>query len=78
MGFNINHDLSEKTKMDIDDAVKELVHQAYERAENILENNKFALHAGAELLLQKETISEEELNSVFKTSTQTKRLEPAR
>lgn len=78
LGFNINHDLSEKTKMDIDDAVKELVHQAYERAESILENNESALHAGAELLLQKETITEEELNKVFKTSTQTKRLEPAR
>lgn len=64
-----NHELSEKTKMDIDDAVKELIHQAFERAIGILEKNEFALHAGAELLLQKETISEEELNSIFKSTT---------
>lgn len=63
------HELSEKTKMDIDDAVKELIQQAFERALAILEKNESTLHAGAELLLQKETISEEELNSIFNSTT---------
>lgn len=63
------HELSEKTKMDIDDAVKELIRQAFERALAILEKNESTLHAGAELLLQKETISEEELNSIFNSTT---------
>jgi cell division protease FtsH len=69
LSFNPNHELSEKTKMDIDDAVKELVHQAYENATGILEKNQFALHAGAELLLQKETISEDELSTILRTSS---------
>jgi cell division protease FtsH len=64
--YGSNHDLSEKTKNDIDAAVKDLVHQAYERASEILIKNSQALHDGAELLLQKETISEEELNSIYR------------
>ncbi len=59
--------LSERTKKDMDLAVKELIKNAFERAVLILTDKRTALDEGAKLLLEKETIGEEELKTLLAT-----------
>jgi cell division protease FtsH len=55
---------SEKTAREIESAVRRLVQSAFGRAQGILQLNRGALEEGARLLLQKETLTREELPSV--------------
>lgn len=56
---------SEETAALIDEEVRQLVHQSYERAKTILQQNKTALTQVAEMLLQKEVIFKEDLEKVL-------------
>jgi cell division protease FtsH len=57
---------SEETAREIDCAVKKLVSTAFERAKTILELNKNVLVEAAALLLEKETLTREECEPLFK------------
>jgi cell division protease FtsH len=57
-------DYSEQTAAAIDEAVRKLVGQAYERARDLLRVRRGQLERGAELLLQKETLGEDELRAI--------------
>jgi cell division protease FtsH len=52
---------SEQTAREIDVAVREIVKAAHDKAHAILTRDKARLARGAALLLQKETLTEEEL-----------------
>jgi cell division protease FtsH len=54
-------DFSEQTAREVDCAVRDLVTQAFERAVGILESHRSALAESAERLLEKETLSGDEL-----------------
>ena len=55
------HDYSEQTAREIDVAVRQIVDQAYEVAEKVLLDKRDLLRQGAQLLLEKETLSGEEI-----------------
>jgi cell division protease FtsH len=55
---------SEETAREIDRAIRELVGQAFLRARGILETNRDLLDESAALLLQKETLDDEELKAI--------------
>lgn len=57
---------SEDTAREIDCAIRELVDQAFQRATRILQRNRTALEAGATQLLQRETLTENELPNVVR------------
>ncbi|MGD9685267.1 MAG: ATP-dependent metallopeptidase FtsH/Yme1/Tma family protein, partial [Candidatus Obscuribacterales bacterium] len=61
--------MSEETAREIDLGVRELVGKAFERATGILTEKVTALHRGAELLLEKETLQKEELEEIFASDT---------
>ena len=54
-------DFSEETAREVDCAVRDLVSRAFERAVGILEAHRDALAESAERLLEKETLSGDEL-----------------
>jgi cell division protease FtsH len=54
-------DFSEETAREVDCAVRDLVTQAFERAVAILEAHREALGESAERLLEKETLSGDDL-----------------
>jgi hypothetical protein len=54
-------DFSEQTAREVDCAVRDLITQAFERAVAILEVHRDAFTEGAERLLEKETLSGDEL-----------------
>jgi len=54
-------EFSEETAREIDCAVRELIDAAYESALAVLRRNRRALEQGAQLLLEKETLTREEL-----------------
>lgn len=56
--------LSERTKKDLDLAVKDLLQKAYDRAVLILSEKRDVLERGAQVLLQKETLLEQELKQL--------------
>jgi cell division protease FtsH len=56
---------SEKTAQDIDEEVRILVSEAYERAKNVLSSNQEKLVELAEYLLEKEVIFAEDLERIF-------------
>jgi cell division protease FtsH len=62
-------DFSEQTAREVDCAVRDLVAQAFERAVGILEAHRDALAESAERLLQKETLSGDELPMLIAEST---------
>lgn len=55
------HDYSEQTAREIDCAVRDIIDQAYDAAEQILSQRRDTLDEGARLLLEKETLSENEI-----------------
>ena len=59
VGFK-QKDYSEETAREIDLAVKRLIDEAYGRAKMILKERRQDLEAGANLLLEKETITPED------------------
>ncbi len=56
-----SREFSEETAREIDNAVKELVDRAFAKAVKILTDKRALLERGAQLLLQKETLTEEDL-----------------
>jgi cell division protease FtsH len=62
----MHKNFSEKTAEMIDEEVKKIVTRNFERARNLLEENKSKLKKIAKLLLEKEVISSDEINAVAK------------
>ena len=56
---------SEETAREIDVSVKVQVNGALKKAEELVEGNKSILENGAQLLLEKETLTEEDLKTLF-------------
>lgn len=56
---------SEKTAQEIDEEIRKLIASAYERAKNVLNENKEKVVSLAELLLEKEVIFAEDLERIF-------------
>lgn len=56
---------SEKTAQEIDEEIRKLIATAYERAKNVLNENKEKVITVAELLLEKEVIFGEDLERIF-------------
>ena len=65
LGGNRTIDASEQTIRQIDEATIALVKKAHETAINILKENMEAMHATAEFLLEKETITGDEFMEIF-------------
>lgn len=65
LGGNRTLDASEQTVRQIDEATIALVKKAHETAINILKENMEAMHASAEFLLEKETITGDEFMEIF-------------
>ncbi|MBE0425124.1 MAG: ATP-dependent zinc metalloprotease FtsH [Nitrospirae bacterium] len=59
-------DYSEKTAIEIDEEVKKIVMETYNRAKNLLTENQDMLDALAKALLEKETMDAEEINALIK------------
>ncbi len=59
-------DYSEKTAIDIDDEVKHLVIEAYDKAKKLLTDNVDILDAFAKALLEKETMDASEIDELLK------------
>jgi cell division protease FtsH len=60
-------DYSDKTAEEIDQEILALLNEAEKRAEKIIENNKEKLEAMVKILLEKETIEQEEIARVLGT-----------
>jgi cell division protease FtsH len=65
MGALHRRDYSDETAREIDAALRRIVEESFERALAILELNRGLLEEGARLLLEKETLSEAELEPLF-------------
>jgi len=63
--LNKTRDYSEHTARIIDSEIKRIVEEAYSRAVDILNANKDIVDAIAEQLLEKETISSDEIRTIF-------------
>jgi cell division protease FtsH len=62
-------EFSEETAREIDTAVRGFVDRAFEKAVKILTDKRAVLERGARLLLQKETLLEEDLAALFAGET---------
>lgn len=62
-------DYSEKTAVDIDEEVKRIVTEAYERAKKILEDNQGLLGVIANALLERETIEGQEIDKLIEEAS---------
>jgi cell division protease FtsH len=60
----VNKNFSERTSERIDDEVKKIVLRNYARTQDLIENNKDKLVKIAELLLEKEVLTSEEINKI--------------
>ncbi|MDZ5254656.1 ATP-dependent zinc metalloprotease FtsH [Clostridium sp. LIBA-8841] len=60
--------ISEETSARIDEEIKKLIDEAYNRAESILKENINKLNAVTDVLLQKEKIDGDEFREIFKNS----------
>ena len=60
--------ISEETSAKIDEEIKKLIDEAYDRAESILRENISKLNAVTDVLLQKEKIDGDEFREIFKNS----------
>lgn len=65
-------DYSEKTAVDIDEEVKRIVTEAYERAKKILEDNQGLLGVIANALLERETIEGQEIDKLIEEASPAK------
>ena len=59
-------DYSEQTAAEIDQEVKAIIMNAYKSAENILKDNVDKLHAVAKVLIEKEKITGDEFDAIFR------------
>jgi len=60
----VNKNFSERTSERIDDEVKKIVLRNYARTQDLIENNRHKLVKIAELLLEKEVLTSEEINKI--------------
>ncbi|HHL2035410.1 ATP-dependent zinc metalloprotease FtsH [Clostridium perfringens] len=60
--------ISEETSAKIDEEIKKLIDEAYNRAESLLKENISKLNAVTDVLLQKEKIDGDEFREIFKNS----------
>ena len=60
-----DRDFSDSTAATIDEEVRKLVDEAYQRAKDVLVSNKHVLDKLAEMLIEKETVDAEELQEVL-------------
>jgi cell division protease FtsH len=60
----VNKNFSERTSERIDDEVKKIVLRNYARTQDLIENNRDKLVKIAELLLEKEVLTSEEINKI--------------
>ncbi len=67
MGRDIasDRDFSDETAATIDDEVRSLVEQAYDRCKDVLVSNRHVLDRLAEMLIEKETVDAEELQELL-------------
>ncbi|NEO35463.1 MAG: ATP-dependent metallopeptidase FtsH/Yme1/Tma family protein [Moorea sp. SIOASIH] len=63
-----DRDFSDATASTIDEEVRKLVDEAYERAKNVILSNKHILDKLAEMLIDKETVDAEELQEILSTN----------
>jgi cell division protease FtsH len=63
--YSFNKPYSEKTAETIDEEVKSLIDNQYERAKSVLRKNKKGLKQLAEILLEKEVIFSDDLEAIF-------------
>jgi ATP-dependent metalloprotease FtsH len=63
--YGFTKPFSESTAQTIDEEVRELIEKAYQRAKQILKDNQDKLEALAALLLEKEVLFREDLESIF-------------
>ena len=63
--FGSQRNYSEKVASEIDEEVKRIVTEAYDKAEKLLNANMDKLHSTANLLLEKEKIDAEEFDAIF-------------
>jgi cell division protease FtsH len=61
-----HRDYSESTAQKIDQEVRSLIHTAYDRSKQILQDNIDVLHKLAALLLEKETVMGKELDEMIR------------
>jgi cell division protease FtsH len=64
---------SEQTAMAIDDEVRRILEEAYAHAREIIEANNDKINAMADLLLEKETIYAEDIETILGPSAQSKK-----
>lgn len=62
------HEYSEQTAREIDCAVRELVNDAFNRAQDILQKKRALLDEGARQLLEKETLTEAEIKALMQNA----------
>jgi len=65
--FSRHRDYSEETARLIDDEVREIVTQSYEKAKNILNGNMATLHRLANTLLEKEVLDGSQIDQIIKS-----------
>lgn len=63
-----DRDFSDSTAAMIDEEVKKLVDVAYQRAKDVLQNNREVLDTLAQMLVEKETVDSEELQELLNSS----------
>jgi len=70
MGRDIasDRDFSDTTAATIDEEVKDLVERAYQRAKDVLVENRGILDKLAQMLVEKETVEADELQEVLNSS----------
>jgi len=64
-----HRDFSEKTAQEIDEELRNIVNSCFERARNILTINIETLHAIANMLLEKESLDGQEIDSIIRETT---------
>jgi cell division protease FtsH len=72
--YNFNKPYSEETAMIIDKEISKLIESQYQRAIQILEENKDKLHQLAAILIEKEVIFKDDLEAIFGKRTFDKNL----
>ncbi len=60
-----NRDFSEKTALEIDDEIKEIVHKAYSKAHQLVSENRKALDILSHALLEKESLNGNEVDELI-------------
>lgn len=60
-----NRNYSDETARDIDDEVREIIREAFEKATAVLKEKYDALQTGAKALLDQETLTEDEVIAIF-------------